>query len=517
MSEFLTILSTSWHPIASYLTHVPWIQWMASLQWVFILYFVVLNLTYLLLNLISGFSIVRHKRQHRARYLPKALRAYQPPVSIIVPAFNEEQSIVSSVRSLLALDYPEFEIVVINDGSTDKTLQTMVATFGMAPFPGAYRKRLETEAVKGVYASVSVPQLRLIDKVNGGKADALNAALNCIHYPLYCSIDADGVLQADSLSRIVRPFLEDSRTVAAGGVVRILNGCTVRNGLLDKVGLPKGFLPGFQLVEYLRAFLFGRMGWSPFNAMLIISGAFGIFYKERVIASGGYRRDIVGEDMDLVVRLHYQLRAEKRPYRISFVPDPICWTEVPQDLASLKNQRTRWQRGLGQSLWPYLGMMFSRNGGAAGWIAMPFMLVFELFGPLIELIGYCMMTLLWILGLVSLNVFLIFLMASVGIGILLSINALLLEELSYRLYPKISHRLQLLVWAVLENFGYRQLTTFWRAMGLVRWLFSPPKDQHWGNIRRNGSWQATRPSASDNDEETMVPDTAMPGGPGEKL
>lgn len=516
MTEFWTTFSSAWHLVADYLAHMPWIHWMVSLQWVFILYFVVLNLTYLLLNFISCFSIVRHKREHRARYLPEALRAYQPPVSIIVPAYNEEQSIVSSVRSLLALDYPEFEIIVVNDGSTDKTLKTMIATFGMAHFPEAYRKRLDTEAIKGVYASTSVPQLRLIDKVNGGKADALNAALNCARYPLYCSLDADGVLQADSLSRIVRPFLEDSRTVAAGGVVRILNGCSVRNGLLDKVGLPKGFLPGFQLIEYLRAFLFGRMGWSPFNAMLIISGAFGIFYTERVITSGGYRRGIVGEDMDLVVRLHYQLRAEKRPYRISFVPDPICWTEVPQDLTSLKNQRTRWQRGLGQSLWPYMGLMFSRNGGAAGWIAMPFMLIFELFGPLIELLGYITMTLLWSLGLVSLDVFLIFLMASVGIGILLSINALILEELSYQLYPKTSHRLQLFMWAVLENFGYRQLTTFWRAMGLLRWIFSPKKDQHWGDIRRNTSWQSTHTPSPGRAEEIVLPDTAMHGVPGEK-
>lgn len=518
MNELSTTLTTSWHQVATYLSQLPWVQWMVSLQWFFLIYFVILNLVYLLLNFVSGFSIVHRKRELKARYLPEALRAYHPPVSIILPAHNEEQSIVSSVNSLLAIDYPEFEIVIVNDGSSDNTLKAMIHAFDMARFPEAYRKRIDTENIVGIYKSTRIPNLRLIDKVNGGKADALNAALNCIHYPLYCSIDADCVLQPDSLSRVVRPFLEDPRTVACGGVVRILNGCSVKNGLLDKVKLPKGFLPNFQLIEYLRAFLFGRMGWSPINALLIISGAFGVFYKERVIAIGGYRRDTVGEDMDLVVRLHHHLRLEKRPYRISFVPDPICWTEVPKDLRSLKNQRIRWQQGLGQSLWPYLGMMVSRHGGAPGWLSMPFMLVFELFGPLIELVGYITMTILWLIGLVSLKVFLVFLLASVGIGILLSVNALMLEELSYRLYPKLSQRLQLLACAVLENFGYRQLTTVWRAIGLMRWLFSPDKHSRWGVIHRDGSWQTpSTTSASEKHKASTASSTPVThGNPGGK-
>ena len=490
MNEFWNSLADGWHLIVAHLAQMPWVHWVTSLQWFFLFYFIVLNLAYLLLNLVSGFGIVRHMREHKASYLPEALRAYQPPVSVVLPAYNEERSIVSSVRSLLALDYPEYEIVVVNDGSTDQTLQEMIKAFGMVSFPEAYRKRLDTEAVYGVYVSPHQPKIRLVDKANGGKADALNAGLNCIRYPLFCAVDADCVLQSDSLSRVVRPFLEDARTVACGGVVRVLNGCTAKNGLLDKVGLPKGLLPGFQLIEYLRAFLFGRMGWSPLNALLIISGAFGVFYKERVMAIGGYRRDTVGEDMDLVVRLHRNLRTEKRPYRITFVPDPMCWTEVPTDLRSLRNQRVRWQRGLAESLWPNLGLMFSRHAGALGWLSFPFMLIFELFGPLIELAGYVVMFALWLLGLVSLQVLLIFLMVAIGLGILLSVNAMLLEELSYHMYPKASQQLKLLAWAVLENFGYRQLTTVWRAIGLVRWMFSSKHQFRWGKIQRDGSWQA---------------------------
>src|SRR5690606_38177329 len=240
--------------------------------------------------------------------------------------------------------------------------------FGLVEFPEAYRSRLPTEPVERIFAAPRNGRVRVVDKKNGGKADALNAGINTARYPLFCVVDADCILQQDSLARVVQPFLEDSRMIATGGVIRIVNGCKVKDGLLSEVDLPDRVLPLVQTVEYLRAFLFGRMGWSPLNALLIISGAFGVFYKERVIAIGGYRRDTVGEDMDLVVRLHHHLRLEKRPYRISFVPDPICWTEVPKDLRSLKNQRIRWQQGLGQSLWPYLGMMVSRHGGAPGWL-----------------------------------------------------------------------------------------------------------------------------------------------------
>lgn len=511
MNEFFNALAAGWHQFAAELGQMPWVSWMTSLQWFFLFYFVVLNLAYLLLSVISGFSIVRHMREHRARYLPAALRAYQPPVSIILPAYNEAQSIASSVRSLMAMDYPEYEIVIINDGSTDKTLETVINAFGMLPFPEAYRRRLKTEDVRGFYFSPTMPRLRLVDKANGGKADALNAGLNCARFPLYCTIDADCVLQTDSLSRVVRPFLQDARTVACGGVVRVLNGCSVKNGLLDKVGLPKGFLAGFQLIEYLRAFLFGRMGWSPFNALLIISGAFGVFYKERVISIGGYRRDTMGEDMDLVVRLHRAMREEKRPYRITFVPDPICWTEVPEDLESLRNQRIRWQRGLAESLWPNLGLMFSRRSGVLGWLSFPFMLLFEFIGPLIELLGYVVMTVLLILGLVSGQIFLIFLIAAIGIGVLLSINALLLEELSYRMYPKLSQQLKLLAWAVLENFGYRQLTAVWRVTGLMRWAFSARRHvRRWGKIRRDGSWQVPDAVESRTSPQATASDTSVP-------
>ena len=468
----------------------PGLIWfLEGMQWVFLLYFIGINLGYLLLNYVSVFGIIRHMRERGAQYLPKNFTAYQPPVSVLVPAHNEERTIVSSVRSLLRLNYPDFEIVVVNDGSTDGTLDALIRAFALVEFPEAYRKRIPTEPVNRIYASAAYPRVRVVDKQQGGKADALNAGINCARYPLFCVVDADCILQHDSLSRVVQPFLEDATTVAAGGVIRIVNGCAVKDGFLSDVALPRKLLPQFQLIEYLRAFLFGRLGWSPINALLIISGAFGVFYKERVIAVGGYHKDTVGEDMELVVRLHHQLRKEKRPYNITFVPDPICWTEAPEDLRSLRNQRVRWQQGLMESLIPNWRMMFQRNGGAVGRLAFPFMLVFEGLGPVIEVLGYVSVLVLWFVGLLSPEAFLVFLFASVGLGVLLSTNALLLEELSFHLYPRPTQQLKLFLVAIIENFGYRQLTAFWRLIGLVRWVTGLRGKSRWGNVKRNATWQ----------------------------
>jgi cellulose synthase/poly-beta-1,6-N-acetylglucosamine synthase-like glycosyltransferase len=306
---------------------------------------------------------------------------------------------------------------------------------------------------------------------------------------LFCVVDADCILQQDSLARVVQPFLEDSTTVAAGGVIRVVNGCQVKDGFLTNVELPKKILPLVQTVEYLRAFLFGRLGWSPMNALLIISGAFGVFYKERVIAAGGYHGDTVGEDMELVVRLHKQLREEKRDYRITFVPDPICWTEAPEDLGSLRRQRMRWQQGLAESLFANFGLMFRRNGGAVGWLAFPFMLFFECIGPAIEVLGYVSIIVLGLAGALSPEAFFVFLFASVGLGVLLSTNALVLEELSFHLYPRPGQQFKLFLVSIFENFGYRQLTSVWRLMGLVRWLVKLRGRSRWGRVHRNATWQ----------------------------
>jgi len=283
----------------------------AVAQWVFLTYFLMLNGGYIVLNFLSLFGMREYFRASSVDSLPKAYSEYELPISIIVPAYNEAATITASVRALLQLRYPEYEIVVINDGSKDETLDVLMREFSLVTFPEAYRERIPTQAVNAVYVSTRFHNLRVVDKNNGGKADALNAGINCARYPLFCGVDADSVLQPDSLYQVLQPFLDDSRTVACGGTIRIANGCTVRDGFVEKIALSDSTLALFQTMEYLRAFLFGRLGWSPLNALLIISGAFGLFRKEVVVSVGGYRTDTVGEDMELVVRMHRKLREQR--------------------------------------------------------------------------------------------------------------------------------------------------------------------------------------------------------------
>jgi len=459
-------------------------------QWGFLLFFAALNGGYLALNLISVVSLWRLQQARDLDRLPQLYAGAEPPVSILVPAWNEQATIVASVRSLLQLHYPEFEVIVINDGSGDATLEVLIREFALQPFPEAYRVRLPSAPVRGIHRSARHPTLVVIDKANGGKADALNAGINAAQYPLFCSVDADSILQRDSLTRVAAAFLDDPATVAAGGTIRVANGCEVKSGFLVRTGLPRTWLARLQLVEYLRAFLFGRLGWSPLNALLVISGAFALFRKEAVVEAGGYRTDTVGEDMELVVRLQRTRRLAGKPCRITFLPDPVCWTEVPEDLATLKRQRIRWQRGLAESLARNRRLLFHPRGGTAGWLAFPFTLLFEWLGPVIEVGGYAFLGLALVAGLMSFEAAAVFLLVAIGFGLLLSVSALFLEEMSFHVYTRPGDTLRLLAAAVLENLGYRQLMALWRFAGFVAALRGGRA--RWGTMTRHGSWQ--RPS-----------------------
>ena len=456
-----------------------------AMQWAFLAYFVLLNSGYLLLNLLSLVSLRRYIDRHSLDMLPRASTGFDPPISLLVPAYNEEATITASLRSLLQLDYPEFEIVVINDGSKDGTLDELKREFDLLPFPEAYRRSVPCRNVRGIYRSTQYLSLRVIDKENGGKADALNAGINAARYPLFCAVDADSILQRDSLAKVVRPFVEDPLTIVAGGTIRIANGCRISGGFLTEVGLPDRLLVRFQVIEYLRAFLFGRLGWAPLNAVLIVSGAFGLFRKSAVVEAGGYRSDTVGEDMELIVRLHRIYRQRGTPYRITYVPDPICWTEAPETLKVLRSQRTRWQRGLAESLAMNRSLLFHRRGGAPGWLAFPFFVLFEFLGPVLEIAGYALIVVGTALGAFSWTAFETFMFVAISFGLMLSVTALLLEELSFRLYPRKLHLLGLVLAAIIENFGYRQLVAFWRLQGMWRWTIGSA--QHWGEMTRGNA------------------------------
>jgi len=458
---------------------------MAYLQMSILIYFFVVNGLYLLLFLFSCAIIIHYRLILRFRGPSEILKArVTPPISILVPAYNEERNIVSSVRALLELNYPQYEVIVVNDGSKDNTLGVLEKAFSLRRTAHVYHREIPTATVKVVYRSREYPNLWVLDKVNGGKADALNAGTNFSQYPLFCAIDADSVLERDALVRVIRPYMDRyGEVVAVGGIVRVANGCRIKRGIVEEVGLAKGWLPNFQVVEYLRAFLSGRVAWGAWNALLVISGAFGVFKKEPVMGIGGYSTETVGEDMELVVRLHRRMRKQKRGYQIHFIPDPVCWTEVPHQWRMLARQRNRWQRGLGQALYRNLSMFANPKYGSIGMLAMPYFFMVELLSPAVELFGYALFGIALYLGVVYWEAVVTFLILAVWMGIFLSLLSVLLEEFTLHRYPRVRNLLKLLFCAVLENFGYRQMTAFFRLKGLYDFA---RKENAWGFIERRG-------------------------------
>jgi cellulose synthase/poly-beta-1,6-N-acetylglucosamine synthase-like glycosyltransferase len=448
-------------------------------------YFLLINTFYFVFNLLSLAGILRYRRMVAFVRFGEIFRMpIVRPVSVIVPAFNEEAGIIESVRSLLSLRYPVFEVVVVNDGSTDGTLARLVETFGLKPSRTVFRRSLQTKPLRGIYRSAVHPRLCVVDKVNGRKADAMNAGLNVSRYPLFCAVDSDSVLEKDALLKVVRPFLEDpDRTIGAGGVIRLSNGCRIREGQVVEVGIPRNWIARFQILEYLRAFLGGRLGMSMMNSTLIVSGAFGIFRKDIAMACGGYRADSITEDMDLVVRMQKHMHEQGKPYRIPFIPDPICWTEAPENLRVLARQRRRWHRGLVETLARYRRMFLNPRYGIAGLFALPFYAVFEMAGPFIECLGYVLFATHIALGRVNYPFAVTFFFVAVFYGTFVSLLAILLEELSSFRYPRPRDIFILAAAGVAENLFYRQYLSLVRVWGFVD-CFSGKSE--WGAMEKRG-------------------------------
>jgi cellulose synthase/poly-beta-1,6-N-acetylglucosamine synthase-like glycosyltransferase len=450
-----------------------------------LVFFFAVNSYYLVLTLAGFWRTLQAFKEIRRPDHRRLLRSpLTPPVSVLAPAFNEEANVVDNVRSLLMLDYPLFEVVLVNDGSKDRTLGRLVDAFDLRRSARSFDRVLPCKTIRGVYESTTYPNLVVVDKVNGGKADALNAGLNLSLYPLFCAIDADSILEPDALLRLVRPFVDSPGvTIAAGGVVRVANGCEIHGGRVHEVRLPRRALPLVQIVEYLRAFLFGRMGWSTGNSLLVISGAFGLFEKRAAVQAGGYATDTVGEDMELVVRMHRHRRELGQAYRIGFVPDPICWTEVPENLRVLRRQRTRWQRGLIDTVLRHRAMIGRPRYGTVGLVSLPGFLVFEMLSPVVEFSGYLLIPTLWVFDLLNLSLAGTFFALSIMYMILVSALAVLLEDIVFRRYSSVRDLGRLLVGAMVENFGFRQITVWWRVRAFWEYLRG---DLSWGAMERRG-------------------------------
>lgn len=468
---------------------------MSAIQTIFLVtavltiaYFACLNGLYAVFTLTAARSLRSHLRRRAYSGLEEAFDSpFTPGITIVLPAYNESAGIVESVRSLLALRYPLFEVVAVNDGSTDDTVEKLCAAFDLVPAHRALRDGIETAHVRGTYVSRRHRNLWLVDKENGGKADALNTGVNAARHPYVCAIDADALIEPNALLEVAAPILDDPElVVATGGIVRIANGCTVDHGRVTEVRLPASRLAVLQVIEYFRAFLVGRVGWTRLNALLIISGAFGLFQRDAVEEAGGYWTSTVGEDVELVVRIHRRFRSHAIPYRIAFVADPVCWTEAPEDLRTLSRQRRRWHRGLGQTLWRHRQAIANPRYGAFGLIALPYFLVFEFLGPVVEIIGPPVTIVAYALGELSVLFLVAFLVIAFLLGIALTIAALALEEFNFRRHAHARDVARMLLYAVVENIGYRQLNDLWRTVAFVDLA---RRKKGWGAQRRRGIGQ----------------------------
>jgi cellulose synthase/poly-beta-1,6-N-acetylglucosamine synthase-like glycosyltransferase len=446
-------------------------------------YLALWNGSLMAMSSIAGRFLWRHERRYTRRALALVDQLEAPPlVSVVMPAFNETLTIVESVRALLALDYESREIVVVNDGSADDTLATLQKAFQLTPAPLAFEQPIATAPVRGVYRSIVDPALIVVDKENGGcKADAANAGINAASGTLVLVIDADTVLEHDSLNRAVMPFLEDAATIAVGGNIGIINGCRIGEGRITEIALPRSWLARFQIVEYMRAFLLFRLACASLNAVVLISGAFGVFRRDAVIAVGGYDRTAIGEDMDLTIRLqrHFRLRGE--PIRIAFDPNPLGWTQAPEDFASLRSQRCRWRRGLLQTLWRHRGMIAHTRFGLVGLVVLPYIAMFEGLGPLVEVYGYLVLLAAGSFGLLNWWFFGMMTVVWVLFGIAVTMTAVLMSDIATGQYTRGRDLLLLLAVACAESAGYRQLNSWWACLGTAQALSGRVG---WGTMKR---------------------------------
>ena len=455
-----------------------------------LVYFLALNSFYALLLVLSIPEIWEQTRLAEDEDFQRLMQSDAlPPITILVPAYNEQKTIEASVTAILALHYRNYEVVVVNDGSKDGTLEALRHAFDLYEIPRTYPETISTKPLRALYRSRARTKLVVIDKENGGKADSLNAAINASRFPLVIAVDADTLIEPDALLRLTRPFLLGRRVAAVGGTVRVANGCVVKHGQVMDARVPRRLLPGIQVVEYLRAFLFGRLGWNRLGGNLIISGAFGLFRKDHLLAVGGYDATSIVEDLDLVVRLHRYLRGHKIRYEIPFIPDPVAWTEVPESLRVLARQRGRWQRGLVAAMWQYRGMLFNPRDGRVGLIAVPFYALGEMLAPLVEVFGYVIIVAGLIAGVVNVSFALLFILVAWGYGMLLSLWAVVLEEVSFHRYRRLGDLVRLVLFATLENFGYHQCGVWWRLGA----FFTPRGRKHvWGEMTRRGFETATK-------------------------
>jgi len=453
-----------------------------------ILFYVILIIaSYLLLAYYSAKALIEYLRV--SKFInPHELMAspLSPSVSLIAPAYNEANTIVENVRSLLAIQYPHLEVIVVNDGSKDETLQLLIDAYALVPSNELVYHQIKAKEIKTIYKSTKpvFENLRVIDKANGGKADALNCGLNVASSEYIACIDVDCVLAQDAIIKMIQPFLSGSSPcIATGGVIRIANSCIIEDGRLIDVILPDNLLARFQVLEYIRAFLMGRMGWSKADGLLLISGAFGIFNKEIAIKAGGYDHNTVGEDMELIVRMRRYMIERNQKYRVEFIPDPLCWTEAPSTYKVLGRQRNRWMRGTIETLLQHKVMFFNPKYKVLGMLSYPYWLFFEWLAPIIEIVGLLYFLILLLLGQPN-YIFSLSLFALVyAFAMFMSTLAILFDELTFHQYKRKRDIFKLLLVALIEPFIHHPMVVRWGIQGNIDFLKGK---KSWGDMTRTG-------------------------------
>lgn len=465
----------------------PDISFYDTVQALLCVYAVAIACCYLFLAVISMWETIRYKKKNGfVDYGCILSSSLAPGISLIAPAYNEGPTIIDNVKSLLSIMYNNLEVIVINDGSKDDTLEKMISAFGLVKVPFDVRNAIPTERVRGVYKSKNraFRKLVMVDKVNGGKADALNVGLNISTRDLVACIDVDCIIEPDALLKMVKPFLEErTEVIASGGAVRIANSCVVEEGRLIEVRLPESAIARFQVLEYIRSFLLGRMAWTRLDGLMLISGAFGLFKRGIAVAAGGYNRNTVGEDMELVLRMRIYMEERNRRYKVSYIPDPLCWTEAPSDYTILGRQRSRWARGTFETLKMHRKIFFNPRFGVMGMISYPFWFFFEWLAPFVEVAGVLFFMISVIMGSVDWAVFLSMLSALYFFSLFISIFSLLMEELSFSKYTKKGDIVKMLWTAMTDPFWFHPRVVWWALAGhldLIRGKRS------WGEMTRNG-------------------------------
>lgn len=455
-------------------------------------YFILGNGVYTVLMVMSFVAVWANNRRRDSLGIEELRHSpVTPPVTVIVPVWNDQDIVVQSVRSALAIDYPELQVIVVNDGSTDLTLERLISELRLMPADFIYRPRLRTGRPEAFYTSRELPNLVVISIAHASKPEALNVGINMCRTPYFCTLDADCVLERDALLRLIRPVVHSPiHTPVSAGIVRVLNGCEVRNGEVVKVGLPRPSLERFQVVEYLRGFLFGRTGWDLLGATLIVSGAFAVFHTATVVEVGGFSAETVTEDMELIVRLRRWAQRQRRRVRFAFTADPVCWTECPKSVRMLARQRRRWQLGLCQTLWKNAEMLFNPRYGAAGMFSFPFHLYVVGLGSVVEFVGYLILPLVFWLHMALAKLYLALVVLGLAYGTFLSVGSVVLEELTHRRYRTLRDLHVLLWYALFENFGYRQMELWFRCEGVARFVSGFRK---WEKVSHVG---ATEPAAT---------------------